>query len=275
MLRQRVLVAATLIPLALAVLWVGGWVFLFVGLLLLLLAGHEYLGLWQRQGLRPASWLTLAGMAALAGALYLFGPAWPAWLALTSSGLALLAYHVVRYERHGGPEATAFSVALAGVVYIGGMGGFLLALRALPYGWFWTLLALLTVWAADSAAYFVGMAWGRHRMAPRLSPKKSWEGFFGGLAGGLLAGVVWSALARSQGWLPPGFSLAWGAGVGLSLALLTPLGDLGQSLMKRQAGVKDSGRLLPGHGGVFDRIDSWLWAGPLVYWFARWFLGMG
>jgi len=106
-------------------------------------------------------------------------------------------------------------------------------------------------------------------MSPRVSPKKSWEGFAGHLVSGTLAAGLWTWLAQQWGWAPPAFSPLVGMATGLYLSLLTPLGDLGQSLFKRQAGVKDSGHLLPGHGGVFDRIDSWLWAGPLLYGLVR------
>ncbi len=269
MLRQRVFVAAVLLPLGLAVLWVGGWVFWFVGQGMLLLAAHEYLKLWEHQGWHPARGASLAGVAALSTALYVWGPDARAWAVLVAWVMLLLAWHVVRYERSGGQEASAFVAALGGVVYLGGLGGLLLALRNLPHGWFWMLLALFTVWSGDSGAYFVGTAWGRHRMSPRVSPKKSWEGFAGHLVLGTLAAGLWTWLAQQWGWAPPAFSPLAGMATGLYLSLLTPLGDLGQSLFKRQAGVKDSGHLLPGHGGVFDRIDSWLWAGPLLYGLVR------
>lgn len=272
MLRQRVLVAVGLLPLGLVVLWVGGWVFWFVGQVMLLLAAYEYVKLWERLDWHPARGASLSGVAALSTALYFWGPGERAWALLVVWVMLLLAWHVLRYERLGGQEASAFVAALGGVVYLGVLGGLLLALRNLPYGWFWILLALLTVWSGDSGAYFVGRAWGRHRMSPRVSPKKSWEGFVGQLIAGTLAAGLWTLLAHTWGWAPPAFSPLAGMATGLYLSLLVPWGDLGQSLFKRQAGVKDSGHLLPGHGGVFDRIDSWLWAGPLLYGLVRWLL---
>jgi phosphatidate cytidylyltransferase len=121
------------------------------------------------------------------------------------------------------------------------------------------LFALLVVWVADSAAYFVGRAWGEHKMAPLISPHKSWEGYVAGVLSGVLLGLVANFL------LP--FSLWRGVGLGALLALLTPLGDLFISLMKRQMGVKDTSHLIPGHGGVLDRVDSVLWAGTLTWLF--------
>ena len=127
------------------------------------------------------------------------------------------------------------------------------------------LFVLPVIWAADTGAYFIGVRFGRHRLSPRLSPKKSWEGYLAGvvsgtLVGALLAWACWLAFASSA-WLP-----VWkGALLGFILAALSALGDLGESMIKRQVGVKDSGNMLPGHGGVFDRIDSWLWGVVIGY----------
>ncbi|MGH2605121.1 MAG: phosphatidate cytidylyltransferase, partial [Anaerolineales bacterium] len=128
----------------------------------------------------------------------------------------------------------------------------------------WLLTALPAVWFADSAAYFVGKAIGRTRLSPRLSPKKTWEGY---LAGILAAGVGGAGLAALWGLAadPSGFRPAAGLWLGLAIGTLTPLGDLGISMIKREVQVKDTGRLLPGHGGALDRMDSWLWAGVLGY----------
>jgi phosphatidate cytidylyltransferase len=116
----------------------------------------------------------------------------------------------------------------------------------------------------------VGSRIGRHKMTKRLSPKKSWEGYFGGVVAGVLGGAALAALIQTLA--APGGSITWerGGWLGLALAVLTTLGDLGESMMKRQVGVKDSGDLLPGHGGVFDRIDSWLWAGVIGYYLITW-----
>jgi phosphatidate cytidylyltransferase len=115
---------------------------------------------------------------------------------------------------------------------------------------------------ADSGAYIIGKRWGRHMLSPRLSPKKTWEGYWGGVAAGTLGGALFAYL---WSFLGSPVRLLEGAGLGLILALLTIFGDLGESMFKRQVGVKDSGTILPGHGGVFDRIDSWLWAAVIAY----------
>jgi phosphatidate cytidylyltransferase len=124
---------------------------------------------------------------------------------------------------------------------------------------------LIVIWANDIAAYFVGLAVGRHKLAPRVSPGKSWEGAVGGLAGGLAAGVLLA------GWLalPRGEAALWAAAV----TVVSQAGDLFESALKRRAGIKDSGRLLPGHGGVLDRFDGVLLAAPVAYLLLRAFAG--
>jgi phosphatidate cytidylyltransferase len=141
----------------------------------------------------------------------------------------------------------------------------LVSLRSLPDGLWWLLTALPSVWVGDSAAYFVGRAFGRHRLAPRLSPKKSWEGYLAGIVGAAAAGAgfaaLWGVAAGPSASVTPERGLVLGAVLGL----LTTLGDLGISMIKREVQVKDSGTLLPGHGGALDRLDSWLWAGAIGY----------
>jgi phosphatidate cytidylyltransferase len=118
------------------------------------------------------------------------------------------------------------------------------------------------VWLADSGAFLIGSRYGKHKLSPRLSPKKTWEGFFGGIVFGVVSGAILAALWH---FMSPAMTVERGALIGLLMGALTPLGDLGESMIKRQAGVKDSSQILPGHGGVLDRIDSWLWAGVIGY----------
>jgi phosphatidate cytidylyltransferase len=134
-----------------------------------------------------------------------------------------------------------------------------LALRLSPEGLWWLLFGLLITWTNDTAAYFVGVTIGRHKLWPRLSPKKTWEGTIGGwVAATLLGGML--AL-----WLPLSKSLVYGAGLGALCGVLALFGDLAISMVKRQVGVKDSGKLFPGHGGMLDRIDSVLFVLPFLY----------
>jgi phosphatidate cytidylyltransferase len=163
-----------------------------------------------------------------------------------------------------------WALAVAGGLYLGVLSAHVVRLRALPDGLAWTMLALLVTWSSDSGAYFVGRAWGRRKLCPRLSPGKTWEGIAGGLAASLLAGALLGyLLIQTLGAVGPVHGLA----VGLLVAIISPLGDLAESMMKREVHAKDSGSLIPGHGGVWDRIDSLLFVIPATYYYAVWIAG--
>jgi phosphatidate cytidylyltransferase len=123
---------------------------------------------------------------------------------------------------------------------------------------------------ADSGAYFIGKGFGRHQLSPRLSPKKTWEGYFGGIIVGLILTTLLAALIQWSIGPDSTITPLRGALVGLVMGVVPTLGDLGESMIKRQMGVKDSGNILPGHGGAFDRVDSWLWAVAIGYYMVVW-----
>jgi len=264
MLLQRVLIAAVLLPIGLAVIYLGGVAYIALIALILSLAAWEYVRLFRAGGLQPAGVLVVGGvlLITLGRAVNEFESA--PWI-LGLLVLIVMGYHALAYERGRDQAATDFGVTLAGTMYIGWLGAYLVSLRNLPDGLWWLLLSLPAVWLADSGAYFVGRWLGRHNLSPRLSPKKTWEGFGAGVLTGTLGGALLALLWAS--WASPvaGLTIWRGAVLGLVLSVLTPLGDLGESMIKRQIGVKDSSNLLPGHGGALDRIDSWLWAGVISY----------
>jgi phosphatidate cytidylyltransferase len=267
MLRQRVLVTLVLLPVGLWIFALGGWVYAAAMALVLALAAREYGGLFRRGGLRPSQFLLVAGAAALVLARQAWGFDHSPDL-LAALALAAMTWHLVDFERGASHSGTDFAVTLGGVTYLGLVGAYLVSLRNLPDGLWWLLISLPAVWIGDSAAYFIGRAYGRHKMAPRLSPKKSWEGYAAGIVGAALAGAGLAALYRVGFHQAPSVTVAAGLVLGLVLGIVTPLGDVGISMMKREMQVKDTGTLLPGHGGVLDRIDSWLWAGVLGYYLA-------
>jgi phosphatidate cytidylyltransferase len=263
-LRDRLAISIVLIPAAFAVVEAGGLLYVLALLLLFALAAGEYSQLFETIGHRPARPVLLGGVLLLvAGAAYPafnLGGVLPA--ALT---LAALAWHVVDYERGAPAAGTDFALTVAGLFYLGGLGRYFVALRALPDGLWWLLTVLPAMWLADSGAYTFGRLFGRHRMAPRLSPRKTWEGYLGSVAGGGLGGAVLGAVwgvAAGPGSLVNGWT---GALAGVLVGALGPMGDLGVSMLKRQVGVKDTGALIAGHGGALDRMDSWLVAVPLGY----------
>lgn len=153
----------------------------------------------------------------------------------------------------------AITAQWAGLLYVTGLGAASLRLFLdVPGGRRWFGVLLLATWVGDSVAYYVGRKFGRHRFAPLVSPKKSWEGSIGGGLATVLATVL-----AVRGFFGEG-NLLLLTGLGVVLAVLGQMGDLAESLFKRAAGVKDSGGLLPGHGGFLDRIDSLLWTGPVI-----------
>ncbi len=264
MLRQRVLVALVLLPIGLGLIYLGGYYFAGFIALVLGLASWEYARLFRMGGFQPAMALTVLGTVALALGRGINGFASDHWI-LGAFLLTCLVYHLVCFERGRDQAATDFAITLSGALYIGWLGAYLISLRNVPSGMWWFLVALPSVWAADSGAYFYGRRFGKHKLSPRLSPKKTWEGYFAGIVSGVLVGALLAYICGLQ--VPPdaGITPLRGALLGLVLSVFPTLGDLGESMVKRQVGVKDSGTLLPGHGGVFDRIDSWIWGGALSY----------
>ena len=158
----------------------------------------------------------------------------------------------------------AFGIALASTMYVGGLLSYALLVRGLEQGMEWMLFLLLVVFATDTSAYFVGRAIGRTPLAPSVSPNKTREGAAAGLVGAVVVSVVAVNLLRLD-------AVIWEAlALGVIVGTLAQLGDLVESRLKRKAGVKDSGMLMPGHGGILDRIDSIVFTLPAVYYFIIW-----
>ena len=159
---------------------------------------------------------------------------------------------------------TSWAWTIAGILYVGWLLSYLVALRGLDAGREWVFLALFTTFGSDTAAFFVGRALGRHRLALHISPGKTWEGAVGGVLGAIIVSLVLV--------IPLGLPLSYGQAIllGLIVSIFGQLGDLVESLLKRNMGVKESGRLIPGHGGVLDRMDSLVLAGIVVYYYVIW-----
>jgi phosphatidate cytidylyltransferase len=185
-----------------------------------------------------------------------------------------MAVHLVAYERGRDQAGIDFAVSVAGIAYLGWIGSYLLDLRYLPQGGWWLMIVLPIIWGGDTGAYAIGVAYGKHKMTPRLSPKKSWEGYFAGLVTSIAVGVFFSYAFSSLDPKPLGglITVAQGGFLGLVIGALAPLGDLGESMFKRQGGLKDSSNIFPGHGGFFDRIDSWIWGAALGYFVIQFFI---
>ncbi len=269
MLVKRLLVTIVLLPVGMAAILAGGWYLTALVAIFMCLAAWEYVSLFQSGGLKPARVIVVGGTLLLVIGRNINGFASAPWI-ISLVILLSMTYHLVAFEKGRDQSGTDFAVTLGGIFYIGWFGAYFLSLRNLPEGKWWFLVVLPAVWFADTGAYFIGKRFGRHLLSPRLSPKKTWEGYIGGIVSGVILTTLFAALWRLGAGPNSAITPLRGALVGLVMGLFPTLGDLGESMIKRQMGVKDSGSLLPGHGGAFDRIDSWLWAAVLGYYLVVW-----
>lgn len=260
---ERAVSALVLLPIAIWLTVVGGWPFALLVAVAAAVATAELL--MMAGPLRDAEWLGVAvsaGFPLLAG---LGGPGelLPAWagMALAGATVVLLSVLLVRHGELTEVPARAGRVAL-GWLYGGLLPATIVGLR-LRFSFDWVILAFVVTWANDTFAYFAGLSFGKHKLSEKVSPKKTWEGFAGGAVGSLVGA------AAMQHWrLGPELPLAGALALGAGGAVVGPLGDLVESLWKRAHGVKDSSRLIPGHGGLLDRIDALLFVAPWIYVFA-------
>jgi phosphatidate cytidylyltransferase len=256
----RVLSALLLIPLVLGVVWfLPPVATLVLAAIAAMIAMFEYCALAEALGIRVQR--MIAAIAAVAGCIAVGGGAPPFDAVVLCTLLAVGTAEVV--EGRPGPGVLAAVTASAfGLVYIGVPLGAVASIRTVG-GREAVLLLMATIVVSDSAQYYTGRAFGRAPLAPAISPKKTREGAIGGLVFGT------AAMIAGGRFVFPATSLAILAVTGVIVVVLGIVGDLFESLLKRSAGVKDSSALIPGHGGILDRIDSWLFAGPAYYLFVR------
>ncbi len=277
--RTRVLVAIPGVVLALGAIYLGGWVLAALLALCAALTARELFRMAARKGPRPLEALGMAGAAAIvlvagldpSAGLAFAGPAWTLILVAVVAATAAIWTRGVEGEPLVSVAVTVFGAGYAALL------GFGLLLRHLPgvddplHAAALLLAPVLLTWVSDSFAYFGGRALGRHKLIPKVSPGKTVEGALSAVVGTLVAGAAYSlVLARWDTYVP---GLVAGAVFGLVVSVAAQAGDLAESLWKRDVGVKDSGTLLPGHGGALDRFDSLLFTLPLGYAFFALFVG--
>lgn len=267
--KRRTIAGLLALTPVLIALWFGGFWWVLLILIFTSMGIYEYYILMEKNGYRPARWFGFAWVLALVLSYWDFSPL---TLSLTLTfGFIAIFIRTLWTQQTPTPQARTaaqtqiqapfynWAITVAGTCYLGLMMGQALALRLIPNGLWWMLLGLAITMLNDSAAYFVGVSMGRHKIWPALSPSKSWEGTVGGWITATIAGA---ALAF---WTPLPMAVWLGAFVGLGGGILALFGDLSISMLKRQSGVKDSGVFLPGHGGTLDRLDSILFVLPFVY----------
>jgi len=290
---KRVLTAIVLIPLVLlAVFRAPAWLFALLVGAVAIMAAHEFVELVKHYNVSPFKLPTYVGVGLMFAALIVKSTAQQTptistetlfFIVFTAFAFGAFVYLVIGMLRRD--LATSYPAAGASFFCLGYCAVPLLLLANVRQQWagaFLILYLFLVVWTGDTAAYYVGRAIGRHKMAPRVSPGKSWEGGIASFVASIGVGVLVfnyarpisealmnaSLIDRWQGYLAPAPPLWHIILLSASLNVTAQLGDLVESLLKRGAGVKDSGSLLPGHGGMLDRIDALLFAAPVLWYFA-------
>jgi len=260
-LHKRVLSSIIGIPLVLMAVYYGSWFFLGLVTLVAILATMEYFLILNRHWGAHGKKFNFIRYAGYVGVFFILVTVFAkngieVFIVLVLLIMVYSVYFLLSFPK---TNLIELCISFWGIIYIGGMSSFLILLREMEIGKTAVLLTLIGIWFYDTFAYFIGLKWGKRKMAPQLSPKKSVEGAVGGSCVVLLIAIPVALFYQ----LPlKGFSII---ALALIVIIAAPLGDLYASALKRKLGVKDSGNLIPGHGGIIDRLDSILFTTPLVY----------
>lgn len=259
-LTQAVVTALVLLGLIILFNLIGEDGFFFLALVVVTIALFELFDMLVQTGRRPSLPFGVAcGIAAISVAYWTTADSTPAWLLLVMSVTVYGSFLLALRPGRGDSPASDAAWTVLGVAWIGGGGAAAVSILRFSDQGTYLLTAFVLITALDDiGGYFAGTKFGKHKMAPSISPAKSWEGWVGGMVASLLGGALFAGLLRD-------LSLLDGLGLALISTLLAPAGDLSESLVKRQLGVKDSGRLLPGHGGLLDRLDAIVFCAPAAY----------
>ena len=260
MIKQRVLSALIVLPIIFLAIWFDGPAY---SLIIAAIAALGILEFCSMMGLSRRHPLTLFG---LVGALLfvLVAHVEGSYSAPLLTSIAVFSLIWLLFQRSVKDAANNWAWSLSGIIYIGWLLSHFIPLRDLEGGREWVLFVVLVTFAADTAAFFIGRAWGRHSLAPKISSGKTWEGAVGGFLGAIAASLILTLLLNLS--IPYWQSVVLGALIGI----FAPLGDLAESMLKRSTGLKDSGTLIPGHGGILDRLDSILFTVVIVYYYVIW-----
>lgn len=262
---QRIITALIAIPVVLAIVWLGGWWAFAAATIVVILGAYELHRMMLHEGYHPLILISLA-----LSVLFLVAAMLPQLrLLLLESGLVialLVTFPLLFFRKKLEGAMVDWSLTLAIAIYLGWPLSLFPLLRGFQVGispgFWWVLTVLLGVWGFDTGAFFTGHFIGRHKLAPNISPAKTWEGVIGGMILSITAALLFTTLPLGVPWY---LAIL----LGILIGVAATLGDLAESLIKRQTHVKDSGQIMPGHGGILDRIDSMLFAVIVVYIFAQ------
>jgi len=271
MLRTRIITSIVCIPILIAVIWFGNPFFAIAISILAVIGGVEFYRMCSRLNAKPLMYAgnTVICLLCLSPLINYIGPG-----NINLDTLRLLLIVVVMifslilllFRRREDRALNNWVWTIAGILYIGLMFSYWTEIPNIDRGTFWLYWLILTIMATDVGAYFTGRAIGKHLMAPNISPKKTWEGSGGGILASVIAAVVLSYVLSMPVSIWETVVLA------IIISIIAQAGDLIESLLKRNAGVKDSGSFFPGHGGVLDRLDSYILIGPIMYYFILFFV---
>ena len=262
MIGKRVRSALVIAPLVFVAAWFGGPFFAIVVAATAGLGAIEFYSMLSFSKRHP---LTQFGLLCILLFIILAHFEGPYTASLLASAVVLsLVLLIFRSSAKSSHMNWAWTIV--GILCLGWMFSRLIPLRALADGREWVIFTLFAIFAADTSAFFIGRAWGRHAMAPTISPGKTWEGAIGGLVGAVAASLILAAILDFP--IP-----SWQAAIlGILVGIFSQVGDLAESMLKRKVGVKDSGTLIPGHGGILDRLDSVVFTVVVVYYYVIWVL---
>ena len=258
---KRVLGIAIIVPIGVSLVLAGGWIFTIGVAATLSIASWEFWSLFQGSRYDPSKIFLIFTAVLSCVFRYAFGGEYfeLVFMLLFVSGVIT---NLVRYEKEDTYHVATFGFEILGMIFISYLGSFLVSLRFLPDGKMWILLAIPAIGSGDIGAFLLGSLLGKHKMAPKVSPKKSIEGYIGGILFTVLYAVLFTLIFT---YGTANITIQRASFLGLILGIVSPLGDLLESLFKRAFNRKDSGKLIPGHGGILDRIDTWLIGGATAY----------
>lgn len=261
MFASRVKMGLMLIPIGVLLAWLGGIPLLLTIIALMVLGSKELFDMARNQQLSPSLPLMAAAGVIFPLARYLLPIEQNHMFASMFILLALLV-HVLQANAQKQDQGLSLGVTLIGIFYLSWLGAYIVSLRLLPNGLWWILLSLVSISLGDAGAFFIGSRFGKHKLVPHISPHKSVEGYLGSVLFTFLGAVILAAVFHQ---FVPDIQIWHGIVLGAILGVTAPIGDLAESMLKRQFGAKDSGTLFRSHGGVLDRLDSWLWGAVVAY----------
>jgi len=263
MLRQRVFTVIIGLPFLIAILWFGEPWFTLLIAAMAMISSLEFYRMASHSKIQPLTYFGIAWALLLVLSPHCPNTTTTPFL-ITSAIVISLTWLLFRSPK--GQAFNSWAWTIAGILYIGWMLSYWVDLRNLEAGREWVLCGMLTNFANDTGAFFIGRAWAKHPLASTISPSKTWEGAVGGLLAAIAASLILNAFFS---WLNYPLPLNYWqmALLGGVISIFAQLGDLVESLLKRNTGSKDSGKLLPGHGGILDRIDSIIFTGVVVYYY--------